>query len=153
MNSLQIGTFIATYVLFSLSGFFFRLDQTWYKQLKKPSWTPKGATIGLIWIVLYGCISLATALIIKDLSWSTLIVFSINWLFNQSFTYWMFKRKNLHASFITAVLTCFTALLLLICYADTHKLAGILLFPYVLWTAIASTLAWSISSANKSKTL
>lgn len=146
--------FIVTFLLFSVSGMLFRLDRNWYNTLVKPKWTPSGAVIGLIWIVLYGCISLATAIVVDALPvwqwpYGLIVLFLTNWFFNQTFTYWMFAKKNLYAAYLTALLTFSTACLLMVGYGDIVWLAGLLLIPYVLWTAIASYLAWSIYGANK----
>ncbi len=35
----------------------------WYDALEKPSWTPSGMTIGIVWTVLYGLIALSVAII------------------------------------------------------------------------------------------
>jgi tryptophan-rich sensory protein len=145
--------FVVTYALFSLSGLFFRLDRTWYDKLAKPSWTPSGAVIGLIWVTLYGCIAGATALVVHRLpvgAWpiGLAATWLFNWLANQSFTYWMFQRKMLGAAWLTALATCVSAAVLAVWFADISWVAGGLLVPYVVWTAIATVLAWKIFNAN-----
>ena len=44
MKFTPILVFAATYALFLVSGFLFRLDRGWYDALAKPSWTPSGGT-------------------------------------------------------------------------------------------------------------
>jgi tryptophan-rich sensory protein len=150
----SVVVFIVTFAAFSLSGLLFRIDPAWYARLKKPSWTPSGATIGGIWVTLYACIALATTLVVLELpvsDWPFGLVLLVltNWFFNQTFSFWMFARKNLHAAFLTALLTCITAYLLVLGYGGVRLTAGLLLVPYAAWTTIASVLAWSIYRANK----
>jgi tryptophan-rich sensory protein len=152
------SSFVLTYLLFSLSGFLFRLDRAWYDKLEKPRWTPVGGVIALIWLVLYGCISLATAWVFEGFTWNEIWLLplawlGVNWFVNQSFTYWMFRRKDLWAAYYTALATFLTAIGLAGCYLMIDVWASLLLVPYIIWTAIASRLAWLIASKNPARTV
>ena len=63
MKKSSIIVFLLTYGLFYVSSIVFPIDRTWYDALEKPSWTPSGMTIGMIWAVLYGLIALSVAII------------------------------------------------------------------------------------------
>ena len=49
-------------VCFMFLVFYSLLIVLWYDALEKPSWTPSGMTIGMIWAVLFGLIALSVAL-------------------------------------------------------------------------------------------
>lgn len=148
-----ILVFIIVYLLFSLSGILFPVDRTWYASLKKPSWTPSGKTIGMIWGILYTLIALSLAIIeykmgLKGTSISFVLLWIINYLANQSFSFFQFNAKRLDLAFLDTIAVVITTIMLL--YATVHYsgLATILLIPYLIWSIIATTLAWSIYRLN-----
>lgn len=148
-----ILVFIIVYLLFSLSGILFPVDRTWYASLKKPSWTPSGKTIGMIWGILYTLIALSLAIIeykmrLKSTSISFVLLWIINYLANQSFSFFQFNAKRLDLAFLDTIAVVITTIMLL--YATIHYsgLATILLIPYLIWSIIATTLAWSIYRLN-----
>ena len=59
----SIIVFLLTYGLFYVSSILFPIDRMWYDALEKPSWTPSGMTIGMIWAILYGLIALSVTII------------------------------------------------------------------------------------------
>lgn len=148
-----ILVFIIVYLLFSLSGILFPVDRTWYASLKKPSWTPSGKTIGMIWGILYTLIALSLAIIeykmgLKSTSISFVLLWIINYLANQAFSFFQFNAKRLDLAFLDTTAVVITNILLI--YATVHYsgLATILLIPYLIWSIIATTLAWSIYRLN-----
>ncbi len=66
MKKSSIIVFLLTYGLFYVSSVLFPIDRTWYDALEKPSWTPPGMTIGMIWAVLFGLIALSVAIIYNN---------------------------------------------------------------------------------------
>ncbi|WP_135551298.1 TspO/MBR family protein [Paenibacillus cymbidii] len=117
--SLAIVVFIIVVLSFSLSGLLFPIDRQWYRTLKKPSWTPSGKVIGMIWAVLYVLIALSLAIVEYKVG-----------LKNTSIVY--------------------IALLIFFATLPYSTLAALLLIPYVLWSVIATYLAWTISRYNPS---
>lgn len=148
-----ILVFIVVYLLFSLSGILFPVDRTWYASLKKPSWTPSGKTIGMIWGILYALIALSLAIIeykmgLKSTSISFILLWLINYLANQAFSFFQFNAKRLDLAFLDTLAIVITNILLIYSTIQYSGLATILLIPYLIWSMIATTLAWSIYRLN-----
>lgn len=145
-----IIVFIITYAFF-LAGFLFPIDREWYDALHKPDWTPSGSVI-VIWAVLFAFISLSAALIYAKFSckeskafW---VMFLINYIVNQGFSFFQFTQKNLLAASIDCLLVAVTTLSLLIIARKYSKASAWLLVPYLLWSAFATYLSFTIYTMN-----
>ena len=147
MKKTTILVFLATYLLFSISGFLFPYDADWYMSLSKPDWIPSGSLIGIIWAVLFGFIALSTAIIyqVRDFGRHNreyLSLLSINYVLNQAFSYLQFVQHALFATFMDALLIALTSLILIYLAGRQNRSAGLLLVPYFIWTAYATYLSW-----------
>ncbi|MGG0913921.1 tryptophan-rich sensory protein [Bacillus velezensis] len=143
--------FIITYVLFSLAGFLFPIDREWYDALQKPDWTPSRSVIGIIWAVLFALISLSPALIYAKFSCKeskAFWVMLLNYIVNQEFSYFQFTQKNLLAASIDCLLVAVTTLILLLIAGKYSKASAWLLVPYLLWSAFATYLSFTIYAMN-----
>lgn len=147
-----LAVFVITYALFSASGYLFPVDQEWYNSLKKPDWTPSRTAIGIIWAILFALISLSAAIVYAAFSfkgaksfWFTLL---INYVLNQTFSYFQFTQKNLLAASLDCLLVAITAIVLLIIAKKYSRAASYLLLPYFLWSAFATFLSFTINSMN-----
>lgn len=149
----SILVFFATYALFSVAGFLFPIDQRWYEALSKPGWTPPGSTIGLVWAVLFGLISLSVAALyqtgaLRGENWALVTILVVNYLLNQGFSYIQFVRKDLLLATIDAALVALTALALVVLSWRHSRLASIAFVPYVLWSTFATFLSWTVYRLN-----
>ncbi|MEB2584110.1 TspO/MBR family protein [Bacillus cereus] len=151
MKKFSILVFFITYGLFYVSSILFPIDRSWYNSLDKPSWTPSGMTIGIVWAVLYGLIALSVTIIYNKykfkpkLFW---ILFVLNYILNQAFSFFQFHQKDLLLATIDCLLVAVTAFLLIIYSFRLSKVVGWLLIPYLLWTTFATYLSWTIYSMN-----
>ncbi|MFT9849728.1 TspO/MBR family protein [Aneurinibacillus sp. REN35] len=154
MKKSTILVFVLTYALFSISGFLFQLDPTWYEALAKPSFTPSGSFIGMVWIVLYALISLAVAILhqkigLQRISGGWLALFILNYVLNQAFSYFQFEQKDLYAAFLDCLGVAATTLLLVIFTPKYSKAAAWLFVPYLLWSSFATYLSWLFYTMNR----
>jgi benzodiazapine receptor len=154
MRFTPVIVFVATYALFLVSGFLFRLDRAWYDSLVKPSWTPPGSLIGTVWAVLFFCIALSLAL----LDWKVGILalgpwlsaaIVVNWLANQAYTYFQFTRHDWFAAGIDSAFIAITAFAVVALAWRISKPAALLYVPYGLWATFATYLSFLISSLNR----
>ncbi|RZT16517.1 TspO/MBR family protein [Fictibacillus sp. BK138] len=151
MKKSSIAVFLIIYALFYFSSILFPIDRSWYDALNKPSWTPSGQTIGIIWAVLFALISLSATLIYNKYGFKPVRfwgLFAINYVFNQAFSYFQFTQKDLFAATIDAFLITVTTLLLIIVASRLNKVSAWLLVPYFLWSSFATFLSWTIYSLN-----
>jgi len=149
-----IIVFVATYALFLVSGFLFRLDRGWYDALVKPSWTPPGAVIGVVWAALFFCIALSLALLdsrVGILSLGPWLAAAIvaNWLTNQAYTYFQFTRHDWFGAGIDSGLVALTAFAVAALAWRISKPAALLFVPYGLWASFATYLSFLIWSLNR----
>lgn len=150
----SLVVFIVVYLLFSLSGILFPIDRKWYASLKNPAWTPAGKVIGLIWAVLYGVIALSLAMVdhkvgLKSTSSVFMILWIINYISNQAFSYFEFRLKRLDLAALDTAVVAVTAFFLIFVTYPYSGVAGLLLIPYLCWTAFATYLAWAIFRMNR----
>ncbi|KPN16075.1 hypothetical protein AKG37_04455 [Bacillus australimaris] len=148
-----IVVFFITYALFSIAGFLFPIDREWYDALNKPAWTPGGGVIGAVWAVLFALISLSAAIIYGKYGFQKItlpfwILFLLNYVFNQAFSFFQFTQKDLFTATIDCLLVALTALALVIVSRKLSKVVPILLIPYVLWGFFATYLSYTIYSMN-----
>lgn len=151
MKKSSIAVFIIIFALFYVSSILFPIDREWYDALNKPSWTPSGQTIGMIWAVLFFLIALSATLIYNQYGFKPIvfwILFAVNYVVNQAFSYFQFTQKDLLLATVDAFLIAVTTLLLVIYASRLRKVSGWLLIPYLLWSSFATYLSWTIYSMN-----
>ncbi|MGG2024577.1 TspO/MBR family protein [Gottfriedia sp. S16(2024)] len=153
MDIKLIVLFFSLYCLFFISSILFPIDYEWYSHLIKPSYTPSGKTIGIIWAFLYSFISLSVCIIVslgksfKKAKWFY-FVFIINYVFNQLFSYFQFKQKDLLMATIDCGLVFVTAILLTTIAYKHSKTSFVLLIPYSIWSLFATYLNYNIYVLN-----
>ncbi|MGW5955666.1 TspO/MBR family protein [Bacillus mycoides] len=151
MKKSSVIVFLLTYGLFYVSSILFPINRIWYDALEKPSWTPSGMTIGIIWAVLYGLIALSVAIIYNKYGFNPKkfwFLFLLNYICNQAFSYFQFSQKNLVLATIDCLLVAITTLILIVFSSNLSKVSACLLIPYLLWAAFATYLSWIIYSMN-----
>ncbi|MFB7139087.1 TspO/MBR family protein [Gottfriedia sp. NPDC056225] len=153
MNIKLIVLFFSLYCLFFVASILFPIDFNWYNSLHKPSYTPSGKTIGIIWAFLYSFISLSVCIVVsmvesfKKAKWF-FILFIINYLFNQLFSFFQFEQKDILLATIDCGFVSVTAILLAITAYKHSKTSFILLIPYSLWSIFATYLNYNIYLLN-----
>ncbi|MFF2878999.1 TspO/MBR family protein [Gottfriedia sp. NPDC057991] len=154
MNIKLIVLFFSIYCLFFVSSILFPIDYEWYSHLNKPSYTPSGKTIGIIWAFLYSFISLSVCIIVslgesfKKAKWFYILLI-INYIFNQLFSYFQFKQKDLLMATIDCGLVFVTAILLTAIAYKHSKTSFVLLIPYSIWSLFATYLNYNIYLLNR----
>lgn len=154
MKRSPVLVFFATYALFLISGFLFRIDLVYYNALAKPSFTPPGAVIGIVWFVLFACISLAVALLdaklgIAKFGWAIWGVLIANWFFNQAYSYIQFVQKDWLLSTFDCALVALTAWAFIALVWKKSRPSAWLFVPYAAWASFATYLSYAVWSLNR----
>lgn len=131
--------------------------KTWYIHLKKPSFTPSPATISLIWKVLYPIIFISYGYVFYlgykgDISFSVLLPFLLNLVFNILFTPIQFGLKKLSLAAVDIALVWVTILWSIIAIWPYSVSIALLQIPYLLWVSVASYLQFSLTWLNREET-
>ena len=123
-----------------------------YAQLTQPSWAPPGWLFAPVWSVLYLLIAVAAWLVWRKHGFGraamALGLFVVQLLANALWT-WLFFRWHLGAAAFAeiAVLWLLIAATLL-AFWRLHRLAALMLVPYLAWVTFASALTLSIWRLN-----
>ena len=119
-------------------------NSEWYKNLKKSKLTPPGWVFGVVWPILYASILAYYIVMILDERCINfclpLIIFTIQMVFNLTWSYVFFVRKlplqALIMNIIMIVLTSITVYLTLIEGTSYY----VIILPYLAWISFASYL-------------
>lgn len=153
MKRSSVLVFVVTYALFLVSGLFFRIDPVYYNAIAKPSFTPPGAVIGIVWLVLFTLISLAVAMLadkvgFAKIGWPVWGVLAANWFFNQVYSYIQFVQKDWLLATFDAALVALTAWAFIALVWKKSRVSAWLFVPYAAWATFATYLTYAIWSLN-----
>jgi benzodiazapine receptor len=128
----------------------------WYKEVKKPRFTPPDAVFGPIWLSLYLLMGIAVFLVWRLGTGETihrvaLIVFIGQLVLNVLWSELFFGRRSPGAGLVNIILLWITILLNIILFFKISVAAGVLLIPYILWVSVATYLNAGILALKRSK--
>eukprot|EP00252_Welwitschia_mirabilis_P007411 TRINITY_DN1871_c0_g1_i11.p1 TRINITY_DN1871_c0_g1~~TRINITY_DN1871_c0_g1_i11.p1 ORF type:complete len:151 (-),score=10.38 TRINITY_DN1871_c0_g1_i11:168-620(-) len=120
----------------------------WYKQLKKPPWTPPGWVFPIVWTSLYAMMGVASWLVWLEGGFEKQVVplgmYLFQLLLNFIWTPLFFGMHKPGAAFADIVLLWFTILTTIYLFWQVTEVAAYLLVPYILWVSLASTINFYI---------
>ncbi|NOD91963.1 sensory protein TspO [Ruegeria sp. HKCCD4884] len=121
----------------------------WYRDLRKPSWTPPNWLFPVAWTTLYVCMSWAgaRAAVAGDASLA-LALWGLQIAINTLWTPVFFGLRRLRAGMVvlSALWVAVAATMLALWSVDTW--AGVLFVPYLAWVSVAAALNWSVLQLN-----
>jgi translocator protein len=125
----------------------------WYNSLAKPSWTPQGATIGMIWQILYPIILVSFGFVFEQMfrgkvSWLVALPFAINLIANLIFTPIQFGMRNLPLAALDILVVWATIIWCVIAVWPHFKWVAVAQVPYFVWVSLATVLQLSITAMN-----
>jgi len=116
----------------------------WYPTLIKPSWTPQGTTIGLIWTILYVTMAVAAWLVWRRGGIVTnklpLGIYLVQIVLNVIWSAIFFGVRNPGLALLEIVVLWIMILTTLVTFWRVSKFAGALMVPYLTWVAFALVL-------------
>lgn len=125
----------------------------WYQSLTLPAWQPPGPAFGIIWTSIYVLTTVSAVL-----AWRTIGnpqdgvkligLFVINGVLNMMWSFLFFKLQRPDWALYQVGIFWLSILALIVFIWPRHKVASILLAPYILWVSIASYLNLSIVKLN-----
>ena len=116
----------------------------WYDSLTKPFLQPPAWIFSPVWIIMYGL--LLTSIILYTISISEkkkmngYIYFVVHMIFNLIWSPVFFNLHKIDIALVLILIMDFTAILLISKFFSISKLAGSLLFPYLVWLLFATYL-------------
>ena len=129
------------------------IDKEFYNSLILPFFTPPQMAYGIIWSIIYICISISIYQIlntykIKDIPKSYKYTLLLNYIANQSFQPLFFLLKSPFLGFVSCILTFITSLFLYKETKDLKEKSAKYLIPYILFSLFATILSLSIYLLN-----
>ena len=128
-------------------------DRTWYQSLRHPAWTPPDAIFGPVWTLLYIMMGSALWLIWQSKSWSgaplAVSLFVAQLILNMAWSPIFFGLHHPGWAMLDLAALWVAALATMLTFWPIHRLAGLLLVPYLLWCSFAAVLNlafWRLNS-------
>ncbi|MEY4323472.1 MAG: hypothetical protein RL410_1253 [Actinomycetota bacterium] len=155
MKSLLIATnlvLVAIYIGFST--YWVDSSSEWWHSLKRPSWQPPDFVFGLIWPYNF-LVLIVTTFVVADNStnytWWT-VIFAITVAAATWWGYEFYRTKVFRRAAVALILCALFTVPLLALTARASTTMFLLLIPYQLWLATASSLAtgyWYLNQRTK----
>ena len=129
------------------------IDKEFYNSLTLPFFTPPEMAYGIIWSIIYICISISIYQIlntykIKDIPKSYKYTLLLNYIANQSFQPLFFLLKSPFLGFVSCILTFITSLFLYKETKDLKEKSAKYLIPYILFSLFTTILSLSMYLLN-----
>jgi tryptophan-rich sensory protein len=125
---------------------------TWYRTLKKPSFTPPNWLFAPAWTLLFILMGVAFYLIWqKDFGSRPrpyITIYALQLFFNLLWSFFFFTLRNPLLSFCEIIILWFLILLNTIVFFKVSRIAGFLLIPYLLWVTFAGFLNFFLYVLN-----
>ncbi len=130
-----------------------RSVRSWYPGLRKPTGTPPSSWFGPVWSALYFLMALAAWIIYMQRGWdgarAALSLFLIQLALNVTWSAIFFGMRAPRAAFAEILVLWISIAATLVAFWKISMLAGLLLFPYLLWVTFAAFLNLGIWRLNR----
>lgn len=125
---------------------------SFYEQLSRPTWAPPAWLFGPVWSVLYFLIAIAAWLVWQKHGFRGASVafklFGVQLIANALWS-WLFFAWHLGALSLAEVILLWVLITgTIIAFWRLHKLAALLLLPYLAWVSFATVLTYSLWRLN-----
>ncbi|MEM5538089.1 TspO/MBR family protein [Olleya sp. AS48] len=113
----------------------------WYTNLNQAPWTPPRWVFGVAWTLIMLCFSIYLSKLFSLVKSKKLIlVYVLQVFLNVSWNYIFFNLHQVFLALIVIVALTIVILYLFVKYKQTLKNLSYLLFPYIIWLIIATSL-------------
>lgn len=121
----------------------------WYKELRKPSWTPPNWVFPVAWTTLYLCMSGAGArAAVHDGNGLAMALWSLQIALNSLWTPVFFGLRRMRLGLLVLVGLWLSVLASLVALWQVDLIAGLLFVPYLAWVSVAGALNLSVIRLN-----
>jgi tryptophan-rich sensory protein len=129
-----------------------RNAREFYGSLDKPTWAPPGWLFGPVWTTLYVLMAIAAWLVWRRAGWSgatsALTLFVAQLVANALWSWIFFAWRRGGFAFAEILVLLVLIVATMTAFARVHRVAALLLVPYLGWVLFASALTLSVWRAN-----
>jgi benzodiazapine receptor len=152
--AMLVAILLTCFGAWGLGGVLTRPNLDWYATLNKPGFTPPNEVFPIVWTILYAMMAVSAWLVWRASGKEEDRRPALTWFFWQlaigivwSYAFFWLHSPGLGLAVILALLV---AIVLTIVFFDRlSRLAALLLLPYLLWVAFATSLNFAILSLNR----
>lgn len=121
----------------------------WYRELKKPTWTPPNWAFPVMWTTIYLLIAFAGARVaVLDNSQYAMAFWAAQIGFNALWTPIFFGLRRLKGALIVMALLWISVLGCLVSHWQLDLWAGLAMVPYLIWVTVAGCLNYAVARLN-----
>jgi len=125
---------------------------TFYMQLVRPAWAPPGWLFGPVWSVLYLLMGIAAWLVWRAQGWRgaglALGFFVVQLAVNALWTWLFFVWHQGAWALVEIVLLWVLIVCTIAAFWPHHKIAALMLLPYLVWVSFATALTYAMWTLN-----
>lgn len=126
--------------------------QDFYLALNRPEWAPPPGVFGPVWSVLYLLMAIAAWIVVRVDAWPVakpkMIIYGTQLVLNAIWSWTFFRWHSGAAAFVDVIALWLMIATTIAVFSRAHKLAGILLIPYIAWVSFATALTWTVWQLN-----
>lgn len=113
----------------------------WYQNLNKAPWTPPGWVFGAAWTTIMICFSVYMAILWKKITLKKLLyIFIAEFILNVIWNPLFFHFKWINIALLSISLLTILIIYMAISLRTEMRYKTLLIFPYLIWLAIATSL-------------
>ena len=146
------GWLLLTFAAAAIGGFASASAGSFYAQLVRPTWAPPGWLFGPVWSALYLLMGLSAWLVWRLHGWqgarSALMLFVAQLAVNALWTWLFFVWQHGAAAFVEIIVLWALIVATVILFYRLHRLAALLLLPYLAWVSFACALTYATWQLN-----
>ena len=148
-----VGWLLASFVTAGIGGFASINAAGFYGQLVQPFWAPPAWLFGPVWSVLFVLMGVSAWLVWREHGFrgagAALKLYAAQLVANALWT-WLFFAWRLGAPALAEIAVLWLLIsATVLAFWKLHRVAALLLVPYLAWVSIASVLQVSITLANR----
>ncbi len=147
-----IGWMVASLATGALGALATRQAREFYAGLVRPEWAPPGWLFGPVWTALYLLMGVAAWLVWRKAGWTdaagALSLFLAQLVCNAVWSWLFFAWRRGAWALANIVLLVVLIVATIVAFARVHRLAALLLVPYLAWVLFATALTYAIWRAN-----
>jgi tryptophan-rich sensory protein len=148
VSYLTFAIFFLIVLVAASSGAIFKPGD-WYRDLRKPSWTPPDWAFPVVWSMLYFMIAVAGYLVwMADPASPAMALWFLQLVLNAAWSYLFFGRRDMVTALADVSGMWLSILGFIILAWPISPVASLLFVPYLMWVSVASALNFRVWRLN-----